>query len=1710
MNELVTTSSSAPIPAGAYQLRSPADWPSWFMQLRFNASARGVWELVDPDAKNSLNPLTDALPVPKYPLTESTPPELDDPEAQLFHDTDPVDQSTELAKSQYNHEMIEYKLKASEWAVKGQRVQALWNWVNLTVAQGILSPIQMQLITDGNFNLQELVRSLRQELAPSHASTLNSVRVEYRTHLEAAKQGRITPAAWFEKWSFLYMRAKAYKLPEVTGVLAAQDFLEAVARRMAPDWARTMQQSIIMDSVLGKPELTLDQVSRIFGMLIHEHTIRGNKDNPGIFATFGGRSDDRNNNNSDKNKDRAPGCPCRQASDRQHRWKPTDCRALEAAVRGNTSPPFEMSNHRRNEILKRLNHREHKDTKRAIENLGWFSTESTSSVPKIEFPGKIQAALIDPKMMIQGPSHGVYNLMPPSMDFDLHPLSNSTILDNGAATHLVNNKDLLVPGSFISSDGIETVEAGTQAFPIAGRGARLLKNALNGARGRNTEDLLLQDVVLVEGFHVNIVSEARLNEKKVWYLGLDCTLRVGTLERSIVLAKLRRAHNLTFLEYNPLPMYLPSSINNVISRRSWETHPRSDSEGLWHARAGHLGPEALRALVHRARNVRISGTPRIQCEHCATTHAKQVISRRKREKPDKPFWRIGWDLFDMPMGRSGELWMMVIKEYYSGKLFVYTLQGKTLSEIMRVITNFTSWVNNQYRLRICRITQDNDTATLPWRGSSAYEEWALEQGIEIERIPPYTHEPNGGPERAGQEIITKSIKMASGAKLPEKLWPEVVEAAAWLYNMSPSHANNLRSPNEQLDSWFTRYFRWYDPARSRSITADLRPDWSGIYAYGCRAYPLNRERAAGRNKRSFKVTPRGHIGYLVGYRASNIYRIWIPQLDQVITTRNVAFDERLFYDGNHEQGAISVEEATALVTILHEPGEIYQAGEAIELPTDEQELSRTGSTERQLGGDTPQQRASDGQSEVPETEEEDTERAARLAGELLEIRSESGAQQGILTPDPTPERELLVVRQEAPLDDEGGDQAGSSREVHSTGEESRPDDTTSSQSIADNSEPAITTDSPASRVSAEAEEPRVRRAYNRRVWGPPTRASRRIRDREIDELADDYRGQFAVIDLDGSQTVDWIIEPLVLKATKLGHWNRELLTVNAVIAAAALRPMPPTKEPRRHRDELPPLPKKWRDLQNHPLGALFIQAAKKEIAALIAKGTWKEVRRSSADRKPLPLKWVFTYKLDQDGYFIKCKARICVRGDLQSKDSIDSTYATTLAARSFRTMVAIASQFDLELRHHDVAGAFLNASREHQPRVLCELPDGFKKEGWVVELLRALYGLRDSPVLWYQELSSTLRKLGLTSSKEEPCLFYDDERRIVLLFYVDDILLAYHRDDSAAAEALMSSLTSVYQIEDHGEASWFLGIRIIRDREARTITLAHDSYIDKIAAKFEVAEKGTFPHTPMPIQEMSKFTGEATKQSIKAYQERVGSILYTAIMIRPDVAFAASQLSHFLTNPGPQHFRVTDQVLAYLYRTKHLGIQYGAHEGSDLVMCGDASFADDTESRRSSQGYIMQLFGGPVIWRAARQATVTTSTTEAELLGLESTVKESMALKRFLRELRLDLGVAWEIFCDNQQTIRLVTNNERITTRLRHVDIQNMWLKQEHAKGTFQVRYIKTSEMPADGLTKALPGQAFDRFVRHLNLVHTREITEDITEGITGEHGEVSEEDRIH
>ncbi|KAL1994660.1 hypothetical protein VTN49DRAFT_2130 [Thermomyces lanuginosus] len=547
-----------------------------------------------------------------------------------------------------------------------------------------------------------------------------------------------------------------------------------------------------------------------------------------------------------------------------------------------------------------------------------------------------------------------------------------------------------------------------------------------------------------------------------------------------------------------------------------------------------------------------------------------------------------------------------------------------------------------------------------------------------------------------------------------------------------------------------------------------------------------------------------------------------------------------------------------------------------------------------------------------------------------------------------------------------------------------------------------------------------------------------------------------------------------------------------------------------HRRELPEPPERHEDLASHPLGELFLKGEIDHLKSHVDVGTWEKVRvqekKGSEDpmirsMKILGCRWVYAYKFDKHGRLQKVKARLVIRGDQQARVTDKDTYAATLAGRSFRILMAIAARFNLELVQYDAVNAFVNAHLDEV--VFMRMPPGYEEDNMILRLRRALYGRRRSPLLWQKELTKTLLEIGFERVPHEPCAFI--RNGVILFFYVDDIVVAYRKEQRTVALRAIIELKKRYKLQGGDNLNWFLGIRVLRDRTRRRIWLSQASYIDKISGLADTREP---VRIPMGREELLPYDGCAELKDIRRYQQKVGSLMYVAVHTRPDIAFAVSRLARFMTNPGPEHHEAADRVLNYLAHTKSLGLEFGGD--NHLRVASDASFADNTLDRKSSQAFAMKLFGGMIGWRANKQDTVTTSTTEAELLALAQAAKESMFVSRLLAELKERLDEERiQIECDNKQTIGLVTKDTlALKSSLRHVDIHNHWLRQEYQRGGIVVKYTESSEMMADGLTKALPRQSFERFRNQMGLVDIRERLQE--EGDPGTGTGVIEEDQWH
>jgi len=328
---------------------------------------------------------------------------------------------------------------------------------------------------------------------------------------------------------------------------------------------------------------------------------------------------------------------------------------------------------------------------------------------------------------------------------------------------------------------------------------------------------------------------------------------------------------------------------------------------------------------------------------------------------------------------------------------------------------------------------------------------------------------------------------------------------------------------------------------------------------------------------------------------------------------------------------------------------------------------------------------------------------------------------------------------------------------------------------------------------------------------------------------------------------------------------------------------------------------------------------------------------------------------------------------------------------------------------------------------------------------------------------------------------------VIIFFYVDDIIVAHAKgkDAQAKAMAIISEIGKKYTLTGEQSIQWFLGIEVVRDREQRLIWLSQRSYAEKIALLAE--DKDVGHDTPMATIALLPADERCSDRRITIYQRKVGSIMYAAVMTRPDVAFVVSRLARFLANPSEIHQRAADRTLLYLGKTSSLSLQLGGDE--EMITASDASFADNTMDRKSSQAYTMKLFGGLIGWRANKQDTVTTSTTEAELLALSQAGKEAIYACRLLDELSVKLRTSSILIqCDNKQTIRLLESGiAQLRTKLRHVDIHHHWLRQEVQNSVVKVAYVPSNEITADGLTKALPAAHWQRFLDQLVLVDIAE-----------------------
>ena len=490
------------------------------------------------------------------------------------------------------------------------------------------------------------------------------------------------------------------------------------------------------------------------------------------------------------------------------------------------------------------------------------------------------------------------------------------------------------------------------------------------------------------------------------------------------------------------------------------------------------------------------------------------------------------------------------------------------------------------------------------------------------------------------------------------------------------------------------------------------------------------------------------------------------------------------------------------------------------------------------------------------------------------------------------------------------------------------------------------------------------------------------------------------------------------------------------------------------------------------------RALNDELASLTANNTW-EVVDCPPGITPIPCKWVLKLKRNEMGDVTRYKARLVAKGFKQIP-GVDFAEIASPVVRlpTVRTLLALVAAKGWKLHHLDTDTAFLHGKLKEN--IYMECPEGVDLRGKVLKLNKCLYGLKQAPLVWHETLKTKFEKEGFSISFSDPSMLIlvHSKTKAYAAIYVDDQILT--GPDESLNNHIKSLILAEFPGKDLGEAQFFVGIRIQRNFELKTLKLSQARHIEALLIAF--GQKNANPvKTLMDFSLDLTSDGSSLYQYPQNYMSLVGSLNYIAMCTRPDIAFATGFLCRYMSKPTQNHYNAAIRVLRYLKGTIDFGLVYGntvsGHDGLKMFAYSDANFAEKEDSI-STYGYTFIINGAAVNWSSRKQETVAKSTAEAEFVAASKTTDEALWMNKLMFDLSLSKPIS--VHMDNTAAIFQV---KELPMRNKYIRIHHSAVFERIRNHEVVLTQISTTDMVADILTKPLAFPEFSKFRAALGVM---------------------------
>ena len=480
---------------------------------------------------------------------------------------------------------------------------------------------------------------------------------------------------------------------------------------------------------------------------------------------------------------------------------------------------------------------------------------------------------------------------------------------------------------------------------------------------------------------------------------------------------------------------------------------------------------------------------------------------------------------------------------------------------------------------------------------------------------------------------------------------------------------------------------------------------------------------------------------------------------------------------------------------------------------------------------------------------------------------------------------------------------------------------------------------------------------------------------------------------------------------------------------------------------------------------------------------YKHVTQEEALNDPegviIDVRWVIVNKGTKEKPQVRCRL---VGREFAEKGNRDDLFAGTPPLVTIRLLLSILAkrycyESDVAAMVIDVKGAFLYGKTKRKVYIWLPEEDPKSAEGYMGKLEKAMYGTRDAPQVWQEEVRKTMEDLGFEECVTQPGIYHHKEKRVQVVSHVDDFLcigrvgeLEWFRDNLKRRYEIKS------QILNAGSPTVsFLGRRITWTDQGLEVE-ADPKHVDILLKEWKMEECKACD-TPTGNDEVGG-GAPMTANEATLFRRAAARVNYLG-QDRPDLNVASRLLAMRMAQPKKGDEGILKRVLRYLkgHPRSVYKYEWNAGEG-ELELYTDSDWAGDREERKSASGGVI-MHGGHLIGHWSKlQNSPAPSSGEAELNAGSKGLSEMLGVRHLL--VQLGMIVRMKHYLD--ASAAKGTMMRRGAGKIKHLEVRQLWCQHAVSKYDIEIVKIPRAQNLADNLTHPVGRRNLELFLEAIGV----------------------------